>query len=271
MVICTIRVTAKVIDNSSWGARNTCMLSITKIEKTSKETKLYFHAQSTPHYCIQLRNSAFIEDITTGKRYYPIRFEGFEANKEVYMPESGKMDFSIVYPAIPKRMKMIDWKENQDKGSWQIWNISIDDKKNKKDTFVYQVPKTVTDQPKNSGADFTKDNFFKTDSAYITGYLKGYDARLGFTSGIIYCSNELTQQDYPTVVKINPDGKFEAKLLLYYPVEKCILISNYSIPFYVEPGQHLDIQVNMDDLLYTQYRFNHNLPIIYTSPTADSD
>ncbi|MBP7984170.1 MAG: TlpA family protein disulfide reductase [Bacteroidaceae bacterium] len=269
MVICTIQVTAKVIENPSFGLRNTCVLSITKIEKTSKETKLYFHAQYIPHNWIRLQDSVFIEDITTGKRYYPIRFEGFEANKEVYMPESGKMDFSIIYPAIQKNIKVINWKENQDKDSWKIWDISMDSKKNKKEPFDYQVPKTVTDQPKDNGADFTKDNFFKTDSAYITGYLKGYDARIGFTTGIIYCSNELTRQDYPTVVKINPDGKFEAKLLLYYPIESHIFINNCSIPFYIEPGQHLDIQLNIDDLLYTQYGFDHKFPIIYTSPTAD--
>jgi len=132
-----------------------------------------------------------------------------------------------------------------------------------------QVTAEVIDQSKDNGADFTKDNFFKTDSAYITGYLKGYDSKLGFTNGIIYCSNELTKQDYPTIVKISPDGRFEAKLLLYYPIENIIWISDYSIPFYIEPGQHLDIQLNMDDLLYTQNYFDHNIPITYTSPTND--
>src|SRR5574344_170784 len=132
-----------------------------------------------------------------------------------------------------------------------------------------QVTAEVIDQSKDNGVDFTKDSFFKTDSAYITGYLKGYDSKLGFTNGIIYCSNELTKQDYPTIVKISPDGRFEAKLLLYYPIENIICISDYSIPFYIEPGQHLDIQLNMDDLLYTQNHFDHNIPITYTSPTND--
>ncbi len=262
--VITVKITAKVINNPPFEGRNTCILSITKIERTSKYTKLHFHAQYIPHSWIKLRDSVFIEDVATGKSYYPIRFEGFEANKEIYLPESGQMDFSIVYPKIPKNVKKINWKEN--KSIWQIWGISLD---GKKAVYTYQLPKAVTDQKKDNGADFTKDNFFKTDSAYITGYLKGYDTRLGITCGIIYSINELTHSEYPTVVKINPDGSFKTKLLLYYPIENCIYLKKYSIPFYLEPGQHLDIQVNMDDLLYTEYRLSHSLDITYTSPTAD--
>lgn len=269
LIICTVKVTAKVIYNPPFEGRNTCILSITKIEKTSKETKLYFHVHFIPHSWIQLRDSVFLADTETGKLFYPIRFEGFDPNKKMYMPESGEMDFSIVYPVIPKSVKKMDWKENDDKSSCQIWGISMAGKKEKVNPFVYQVPKAATDQPKDSGKDFTKDNFFRTDSAYITGYLKGYNPKFGLTTGIIYCCNQLTRQDYPTIVKISPDGSFETKLILYYPIESHIVINDFVIPFYIEPGQHIDIQVNMDDLLYTQYRLNHNIPVVYTSPTAD--
>lgn len=269
LVTCTVKVTAKIIDNPTFEGRNTFTLSISKIEKTSKETVLYFHAQFIPHEWIQLPDSAFLVDTETDKHFYPIRFEGLDSNRKVYMPESGETDFIIVYPSIPKSVKKMDWKIMDDKSAWQIWGISMDGKKNKESPFVYKVPKAVIDQPKDSGEDFTKDNFFRTDSAYITGYLKGYNPKFGLTTGIIYCCNELTRQDYPTTVKINQDGRFEAKLILYYPIESYIVINKFNIPFYIEPGQHIDIQINMDDLLYTKYGLNHDINVVYTSPTAD--
>ncbi len=87
--VITVKITAKVINNPPFEGRNTCILSITKIERTSKYTKLHFHAHISilKSYVIRLY-------WLTGKSYYPIRFEGFEANKEIYLPESGQMDFS---------------------------------------------------------------------------------------------------------------------------------------------------------------------------------
>lgn len=60
-------------------------------------------------------------------------------------------------------------------------------------------------------------DFFHTDTAYLQGYINGYDSRLGFETGLIYFSNEINRKDYPTVVQIHPDGSFECKFIIYHP------------------------------------------------------
>lgn len=81
--------------------------------------------------------------------------------------------------------------------------------------------------------------FFKSDSVRIIGHIDGYNPELGFTSGIIYSSNVLTREDYPTTIQIHPDGRFEAS----YPVTNSemsyIVFNDDMFDYYIEPGQTL--------------------------------
>ncbi|SJN46841.1 putative thiol:disulfide interchange protein [Sphingobacterium faecium PCAi_F2.5] len=84
-----------------------------------------------------------------------------------------------------------------------------------------------------------KASFFKTDSVRIIGYIENYDASLGFASGIIYNANDLTREDFPTSVRIMPDGRFDVKFEIQYPVLTSLLFNNDFYKFYIEPGQTL--------------------------------
>lgn len=86
---------------------------------------------------------------------------------------------------------------------------------------------------------YNSEKFFSDDSARIVGYLKGYNRNMGFATGIVYCANDLTRKDYPIVVEILEDGRFEARLPVNYP--KILLMDlkdTYILP-YIEPGQTL--------------------------------
>lgn len=99
-------------------------------------------------------------------------------------------------------------------------------------------------KPKHKG-------FFTTDSIKIVGYIKGYDSNnSGYASGIIYHSNQLTNEDFPTTVRINKDGTFECSLLGVHPVASSIIINNERIHFYAEPGTSLGIIVDGKNIEY---------------------
>ena len=66
---------------------------------------------------------------------------------------------------------------------------------------------------------------------------------------MIYTGNELTREDYPTVIQIHPDGRFEADFLLNHPWEGYISFKRTSIPFYIEPGETLFISLDWEDFL----------------------
>lgn len=92
--------------------------------------------------------------------------------------------------------------------------------------------------------DFNKGTFFAPKTSRVIGYLKGYNAAGSYTTGMIYTANNLTREDYPTVVKINPDGSFEADFILQYPQINNINIDDVWIPFYLEPGQTVAVIVD---------------------------
>lgn len=91
-------------------------------------------------------------------------------------------------------------------------------------------------------ADFNE--FMCKDTAYLQGYIDRFDRKTYPDTSLILIGNELTGEDCPTVVKINPDGSFECKLVLDYPIENVLSLGNHSIPFYIEPGQTLTMYID---------------------------
>ena len=79
-------------------------------------------------------------------------------------------------------------------------------------------------------------SFFLHDSVKIVGYIKGYDKKANYASGIIYHKNNITGEDFPTTVRIYEDGRFESSLPVIHPIASYINFNNNRIKFYGEPG-----------------------------------
>ena len=99
---------------------------------------------------------------------------------------------------------------------------------------------------KTIAADTGFQQFFHTDTTCLQGYIDGYDRRLGFDTGLIYLSNHITRQDYPTVIQIDEDGSFLCKFVIKHPVEQSVTLDNNWIPFYIEPGQTLTMYIDWE-------------------------
>ena len=113
--------------------------------------------------------------------------------------------------------------------------------------------------------------FFRKDTACLQGYIDGYDPRLGFETGLVYLSNELTREDYPTVVQIDKDGSFTCKFVIHHPVEQSLTLNNDWIPFYIEPGQTLTMYIDWEAIMARSRARDHYFPInniAYMGPTA---
>src|SRR5690606_5570146 len=93
------------------------------------------------------------------------------------------------------------------------------------------------------------------DSVRIVGYIKGYDPRLGFSSGIIYSKNTVTDEDSPTTVRIYEDGTFEVAYEENHPIMSYMIVNRQYIPFYAEPGHTIGLLLDWEDFLQTdRYR-----------------
>jgi len=95
---------------------------------------------------------------------------------------------------------------------------------------------------------FKAGEFFAPDTARLIGYIKGYNPQAGFSTGMIYIGNDITREDYPVVVQIHEDGRFECAVPMNYPVYSRVNFNNDWIDFYIQPGQTLAMLLNMDSL-----------------------
>lgn len=100
-------LTAQTIENPTFKARNGSIHNITRIERTPECTKVYIHAIFRPHWWIMEDGDSYLEDAATGKRYAQTGAEGIELKKETYMPDSGEMDFVLLFEPLPADVQTV--------------------------------------------------------------------------------------------------------------------------------------------------------------------
>ncbi len=94
-----------VIDNPKFKFRSGSIYNITRIERTPDATRLHIHVIFRPHWWVKTGKDTHLEDAITGKKYYITGSENFELEKEVYTPDSGTLDFVLIFPPLPKETK----------------------------------------------------------------------------------------------------------------------------------------------------------------------
>ena len=94
--------------------------------------------------------------------------------------------------------------------------------------------------------------FFHTDSAVIRGHIEGYSHTMGFQNLTAQVTDVFTGELKTATAEIREDGTFEKRLLLHHPVFNWfytseIHIGKQQVPFYLCPGDTLDITVSFRD------------------------
>lgn len=262
---------SKVIVNPSYEVKNTGIVNVIKIELSDTETRLTIHNTFIPRWWIDFSKEEVITDSESGKKYQVTGIEGAEFGKKIVMPASGDSTIVLIFPPLDKSVKKIDYNSS-------IFGISLKKKRvGKKELSV--VPKAVTKWlkaelskvPRKAPLDFKSDQFFNSGVGRLVGYIKGYDTRLGFTTGVFYANNYITREDFPIVIQIHPDGRFEANIPMISPQYTKILINDKWFPFYLEPEQTLSMILDWEEFLTAdrlrniRYKFKN---IIYQGPLA---
>ncbi|HEY3372116.1 MAG TPA: TlpA disulfide reductase family protein [Prolixibacteraceae bacterium] len=262
----------KVIVDPAYEVKGSGISNVVKIELSDTETRLTIHSTFVPYWWISFtKKEDVIRDPKTGKIYEITGIEGAELDQQTWMKGSGDSTIVLIYPPLDKGVQKIDYAD-------AVFGISLDQSKAGKHEMPV-VPAAVSKWLKESLAkvkrnapmDFNSPKFFTQGTARLIGYIKGYDTRLGFTTGLVYTTNDLTREDYPTVVQIHPDGRFEADLPYEFPKCSSLNFNNVNIPFYLEPGQTLSMIVDWEEFLIAdrmrniRYQFKN---VIYQGPLA---
>lgn len=158
------------------------------------------------------------------------------------------------------------WKYAQIKRKGKRATISIQEKNNVRKLEIKQVAggciEVVADRGKATlcsrerakslslaRSDDDSKPFFRRDTAVIQGYLRGYDPRFNFSTAIVYAENSLTRESFPTVITIYPDGRFEGRLPLAYPMTAYTVLNKTSLSVYIEPGSTVTIFIDYEDIM----------------------
>jgi thiol-disulfide isomerase/thioredoxin len=93
--------------------------------------------------------------------------------------------------------------------------------------------------------------FFRTDSALIRGRIVDYSASMGFQMLSAQIDDLFMGEHQVVSAEIHEDGTFEKRLLLHHPIYNWLFTSTENIgkkqvPFYVCPGDTLDITISFN-------------------------
>ena len=115
----------KIVDFPRIKSSEYDVISIQQIELSEKATILKVHATYIPNYWIRLsKNTSLTSD--TGVKCKLFKSDGFKIGEKVFMPESGKMDFTLYFEPLPKDARSFDFSEGEDvEGGCEIRGISL--------------------------------------------------------------------------------------------------------------------------------------------------
>ena len=112
-----------IIKNPEFNSSNTTSIQISKIELTDTAAVLFVDAYNRPNHWISISSGTVLK----GKysTYKLCRSEGFELDKEVYMPESGNVSFKLFFDPVDKNEESVDFAESEDPNFFRINGIKL--------------------------------------------------------------------------------------------------------------------------------------------------
>ncbi len=241
----TTLLSQEVIEKPAYGLKKTNIYDVDKIELNENETRVHIRGTIFPNWFLKFSKTDFLKDYKTGKIYNIIKIENHQFDEKIYLPESGEKTVVLVFPPLDKGVKKIDYKH-------AIYEISLEKQRSDKpkevpeyvNKWIQEELNKITDTPIK---DFNSDWFFNPKKAKLIGYIKGYDKRLGFNTGMVYQGNNITREDYPIVVQVFEDGRFEAELPLIHPEISYLSMNKCIVNYYLEPGQTLAMILDWED------------------------
>ncbi|RZK13687.1 MAG: hypothetical protein EOO43_17525, partial [Flavobacterium sp.] len=254
LVFLMFTAAAQTINKPKIEFTNTGIYQINKITITDTATAVEIKINFLPNWWTTISEKAYLENGQTNEKYFVKRIEGAQFNTKVWTPKSGDTLVKLIFPKIDKNIKNLNY---GDEGKSFVFGISLKEstKLNKATPLPKHIQKWLSDKTALSKTKPNQSGFFTRDSIKIVGYIKGYDKRASFASGIIYHQNNITREDFPTTVRIYEDGRFECSMPAIHPITSRIHFNNQSINFYGEPGTTTGIILDFNDfLLADRYR-----------------
>ena len=219
-------------------------LKASKVMMTDTATTILFTMQYPKGQYFRFVKESYLKD-ENGNRY-PLRSaEGIALDTWVQSPESGMTEFTMHFEPMPKHVQIFDFIEGDVRNAFMLLGIHDQGMEIKAPT----LQQFYANNPYTLPADW-----LKTDNITIRGRIEGYDAEsFGFTAMESYVYDVTKKNNGTLLIEIEPDGTFEKQILLSYPMKLSFYASEeskvgfYEIPFFVRPGETIDVTVRPDE------------------------
>ena len=90
----------RVIDYPVIDKKNTTTMELYRVELMDTATVLYAEMYNHPNYWVRLSSGAYLEGLTSGKKYKLLKSADMELDKKVYMPESGNSSVTLFFEPV---------------------------------------------------------------------------------------------------------------------------------------------------------------------------
>ena len=219
-------------------------LKASEVMMTDTATTILFTMQYPKGQYFRFVKESYLKD-ENGNRY-PLRSaEGIALDTWVQSPESGMTEFTMHFEPMPKHVQIFDFIEGDVRNAFMLLGIHDQGMEIKAPT----LQQFYANNPYTLPADW-----LKTDNITIRGRIDGYDAEsFGFTAMESYVYDVTKKNNGTLLIEIEPDGTFEKQILLSYPMKLSFYASEeskvgfYEIPFFVRPGETIDVTVRPDE------------------------
>mgnify|MGYP001366400042 CR=1 FL=1 len=242
--------------------QNSGIYHIAAVRTVDTATFVDVHVTFIPGWWSMFSKKNFIKAVDSEQRIYPKGIAGAAFDEKLRTPKSGDTLVTLIFDPLPANVQQIDFGEAE---RTYIYGIDLDgkakqfrkrsDDQKEKEALEWVHAELAKAENPEVLTSYDGDDFFRKDSVRIVGYIKGYDPRLGFSSGIIYHGDIFTREDFPATARIYENGTFEVSYEALYPEISYISINNQTINFYAEPGHTIGLLLDWEDFVQSdRYR-----------------
>lgn len=217
---------------------NAGMVAIDKVVLSDTATVMYCTAKGKINAWFQFAPSTYLSDEEDAR--YPVKGAvGLTLGEKCYIPKAGQLEFRLLFEPMPKDTKIFDLIEGTDKDMFRIYGIHDAKAKVK-----------IPEAKEEIDAEETSEKMFRKGKAVVRGKIEGYSR--DWNKGVLLFDVSFLGQGgivpFPIsrpCTALEPDGTFCRDLSLDHPIWADMVLGgeNTAIPFYVRPGDTLDITV----------------------------
>ena len=234
MVQCTGDKRPRTVERPTYGLQNSKTLEIDKVILTDSATILHIDAYFRPNNWIRIDSATYIQ--ANGEKYLIQSSENIVLHDLHWMPESGEDHFALIFPALPKGTKSIDFIESDCDDCFKIWDIDLT---GKSPQYTSQLPSDVMDLRVDEKAELPEP-LFKIGTTKVKVSLRGLED--GYIPRVELQYSNLATQSVESAKLSGVEGNtYYFTFDQYATGNATLLVNGRLIRFLVEPGEEVDV------------------------------